>query len=329
MKEFGFQWHITDFCNLRCKHCYQSKFNKENELSFEKIIFIVDKISETLKDKKISVNLTGGEPFLRNDILNIISYINEKENFKEINIITNGTILNEEIIIFLNKTDKFKYLKVSIESYDEIKNDFIRGKGNFKKVTENIKYFLKLLNKKILIMITLSSLNYKDLISFFEFAKDLNVDGVIIERFVPLGRGRSLFNYYLKKEEWKEVMREIIYFLDLNISPIDLLPYKAFWIDLKNNKIKGALCNLGDESMAIMPDGTIFPCRRLPISYGNILNDDFNEILKKLKDFRNGVKERLKGKCSKCNVENCIGCRALTYAISGDLYNEDPQCFLP
>ncbi|MBC7194574.1 MAG: radical SAM protein [Caldisericia bacterium] len=328
MKEFGFQWHITDFCNLRCKHCYQDRFDKEKELSLEKIKFIIDKISNSLLDRKISVNLTGGEPFLREDILDIVSYINQKENFKEINIITNGTILNEELIKNLNKIKKFKYLKVSIESYDQEKNDFIRGKGNFKKVTENVKLFRDLSNKKILIMITLTSLNYKDLISFFEFSKKLNIHGVILERFVPLGRGRKIFDLYLKKDEWKETMREIIYFLDMNLSPTELLPYKAFWIDLEKNRIKGALCNLGDESIAIMPDGTIFPCRRTPIPYGNILTDDFNEILKKLKNLRTGTKEKLKGKCKNCIIENCIGCRALTYAVTGDFYEEDPQCYL-
>ncbi len=328
MKEFGFQWHITDFCNLRCKHCYQERFDEEKELSFEKMKFIIDKISDSLTDRKISVNITGGEPFLRKDILEIISYINQKENSKEINIITNGTILTEDLVKDLNKIKKFKYLKVSIESYDQEKNDFIRGKGNFKKVIENIKLFRGLSNKKIIIMITLTSFNYKDLISFFEFSKTLNVHGVILERFVPIGRGRKIFDLYLKKDEWKETLREIIYFLDMNLTPKELLPYKAFWIDLEKNMIKGAICNLGDESMAIMPDGTIFPCRRLPISYGNVLTDDFNEILKKLENLRNGIKEKLKGKCKNCIIENCIGCRALTYAVKGDFYDEDPQCFI-
>ncbi|NLI56546.1 radical SAM protein, partial [bacterium] len=289
MKSFGFQWHITDYCNLRCRHCYQTKFDKSSDLPLEKIEFIVDKISETLKDKKISVNITGGEPFLREDIFDILFYIEKKNNFKEINIITNGTILNEENIKILDKIKKFKYLKLSVESYNKEKNDFIRGKGNLEKVIDNIKLFKGLSNKKVIIMITLSMLNYKDLISFFEFSKNLKVEGVILERFVPLGRGEGMFDSYLRKDEWKDVIRQIIYFLDLNISPEELIQYKAFWIDLENNRLKGALCNLGDESMAIMPDGTIFPCRRLPILYGNILKDDLEDILKKLKELKDSL----------------------------------------
>jgi radical SAM protein with 4Fe4S-binding SPASM domain len=328
VKNFGFQWHITDFCNLRCKHCYQDRFDKEKDITLDKIKEIVDKISLSLYDKKISVNITGGEPLLREDIFEILNYINEKENFKEINIITNGTIINDEIIKNLNSIKKFKYLKVSLESHIIEKNDFIRGKGNFQEVINNIKCFREKSNKKILIMMTLSSLNYKDIVGFLEFSKNLNVDGVILERFVPLGRGKKIFDLYLKKEDWKEVLKEIIYFLDLNISPIELFPYKAFWVDLKNNKLKGALCNLGEESMALMPDGTIFPCRRTPIPYGNILKDDLKEILKKLEELKNGIKEKLKGKCKNCEIKNCFGCRALTYAVTGDLYEEDPQCFL-
>ncbi|HQP00494.1 MAG TPA: radical SAM protein [Caldisericia bacterium] len=327
MKTFGFQWHITDYCNLRCRHCYQIKFDKSSDLPLEKIKFIVDKISETLKDKKISVNITGGEPFLREDLFDILYYIEKKNNFKEINIITNGTILNGENIKILDKIKKFKYLKLSVESYNKEKNDFIRGKGNLEKVIENIKLFKGLSNKKLIIMITLSMLNYKDLIPFFEFSKDLKVDGVILERFVPLDRGKGIFDSYLRKDEWKDIIRQIIYFLDLNISPEEVIQYKAFWVDLEKNRLKGALCNLGDESMAIMPDGTIFPCRRLPILYGNILKDDLEDVLKKLKELKDSLKNNLNGKCKNCEID-CVGCRALTYAVTGDVYEEDPQCFL-
>ncbi len=51
-------------------------------------------------------------------------------------------------------------------------------------------------------MLTLTNLNYNDLISFLEFSKNLNVDGIILERFVPLGRGKGIFDFYLKKEEF-------------------------------------------------------------------------------------------------------------------------------
>lgn len=328
MKSFGFQWHILDFCNLRCKHCYQTKFDKSSELSLEKIKFIIDKISETLKDSFILVNITGGEPFLREDLFDILSYIEDKKNFKEFNIITNGILIDNEKIENLNNYKKFKYLKISIESVNEDKNDYIRGKGNLKKVIENIKLFKSNSNKKILIMITLGSYNYEGIIDFLDFSKDLNVDGVILERFVPIGRGLSLKEFYLKSNEWYETLKMIIYYLDLNLSPYDLLPYKAFWIDLKNNRLKGALCNLGDESMALMPDGDIYPCRRLPITIGNILNEDFGGIIIKLKKFKDKIQENLKGKCKNCKIENCIGCRAISYALNNDLFSQDPQCFL-
>lgn len=328
MKNFGFQWHITDHCNLRCKHCYQIKFDKSSELCLEKVKTIIDKIDFSLKNRFITVNITGGEPFLRDDLFDILSYIEDKKNFKEFNIITNATLIDSEKVNNLNKFNKFKYLKISLESLDEKKNDYIRGKGNFKKVIENIKFFKVNSNKKILLMITLGSLNFKEIANFLDFSKDLKVDGVILERFVPIGKGLNLKEFYLKNIEWHDLLKIIIYYLDLNLSPKDLLPYKAFWIDLKNSKLKGALCNLGDESMALMPNGDIYPCRRLPIVVGNILNEDFGEIISKLKKFKNNIIKNLKGKCKNCEIKDCIGCRALTYAIKGDLFEEDPQCFL-
>jgi len=46
-----------------------------------------------------------------------------------------------------------------------------------------------------------------------------------------------------------------------------------------------------------------------------------------LKEFKDGLKNNLNGKCKNCEID-CVGCRALTYAVTGDLYEEDPQCFL-
>ncbi|MFN3699784.1 MAG: radical SAM protein, partial [Dictyoglomus sp.] len=66
-REFSFQWHITDFCNLRCKHCYQNAFDRRNELDYSNLVNILYNITNSLKKLNInylSINLTGGEPFL-------------------------------------------------------------------------------------------------------------------------------------------------------------------------------------------------------------------------------------------------------------------------
>ncbi|MGQ9465793.1 MAG: radical SAM protein [bacterium] len=329
MKFFGFQWHITNFCNLRCCHCYQDDFTHTGELPFIEVIKIVDRITQELREYQIGINVTGGEPLLRADIYDILKYLDIKDNIKTINIITNGLFLDKKAMEKLNEFRKLKELKISLEGGDAETNDRIRGKGTFDRVVNSIKSIHNISKKELVLMFTLGSYNYKNLSAMLKLASELGVDGMIIERFVPWGNGGLLKDHYLKRYEWQDVITEIIRFTDLDFSPAELLPYKAFHIVFdKSTELKGAMCNLGDESMALMPNGDVYPCRRLPTKIGNIIKDEFKEIRLRLKILYESLKKEMKGKCQGCSIENCMGCRAIAYALTGDFYAEDPQCFL-
>ena len=348
MAEFGFQWHITNLCNLRCRHCYQNDFTDNDDLDTEINRRIVNIISENLSDRQISINITGGEPLLRQDIFAILDCLDEIGNVREYNIITNALPLNEKKVKRLETCTKLKQIKISLECSDSALNDSIRGKGSFKKIMSNFERLKEFSTKQKVLMFTLGSYNYKHLLvhphlnpppsrgregwgGMLAFSEKAGADAVIIERFVPLGQGIELKEHFLKKEEWLRVVEDIIEFCDLNIAPEELLPYKAFYIELRqghHREVHGALCNLGEESMALMPNGDIFPCRRTPVKIGNILSDDFNDILIRLKLLRESFNQNLKGSCNNCSVLECIGCRALSYALTGDLYEADRQCYL-
>ncbi len=68
--EFGFQWHITDKCNLRCTHCYQEDYSGSNELGLDGLERIADEIIKTLSkwNKKGDIAITGGEPLLKEEM---------------------------------------------------------------------------------------------------------------------------------------------------------------------------------------------------------------------------------------------------------------------
>ena len=76
-----------------------------------------------------------------------------------------------------------------------------------------------------------------------------------------------------------------------------------------------------------MPDGTVFPCRRFPVSMGNLRQHSLKEIwetselLKVL-----GRRKNLKGKCGYCDIEDCRGCRSLSFSLTGDYLAEDSHC---
>jgi radical SAM protein with 4Fe4S-binding SPASM domain len=152
----------------------------------------------------------------------------------------------------------------------------------------------------------------------------------VLERFVPLGRGKQLKEEVLSAEEWQKVVETVLKLAGVNYSLDEVLSFKAFQFRFKGGEIKlaGANCNLGEDVFCLMPSGDLYPCRRLPLKLGNLLESSLEEIiekstfLKKIKD-----KRQLKGKCFLCPVEDCIGCRALAYALTGDYLAEDTQCW--
>ncbi len=313
----SFQWHITDICNLRCKHCYQENFTSESDLPLGKMKEILENLSSQFK--RISINITGGEPFFKKDFFEFLDIVSEFKNIDSFSIITNGTLLNDHNISLLKNYSKLGTLKISIDGIQS--NDIIRGSGILKIVAKNM---MRIKDLKKIIMFTAGSYNYLDINDVFQFSKEV-ADGIIIERFVPLGIGKELIGFYIKKEEWRYIANFIKdYFSIDDINEIS--KYKAFYIDFKNEKLFGALCNLG-ESFAIMPDGTIYPCRRLPISIGNALFE--RDIIGKIKDFRRMLEKNLDDKCKTCKYFNeCIGCRAGVYATKNNLFYPDEQCFL-
>src|SRR4030043_2182878 len=99
--EFFIQWHLTERCNLRCKHCYQTERNIE-EMHLSEINEVISEVSEMLNAWSenydiyfsTSFNVTGGEPFLHQDIFRILEEIKRKEF--DIYILSNGTLINRE-----------------------------------------------------------------------------------------------------------------------------------------------------------------------------------------------------------------------------------------
>lgn len=331
MRRFGFQWHITDRCNLRCLHCYQDAYSDENEQGIDTLKRFADKIFGSSKVGRVSVNITGGEPLLYPHISELLTHIEGFDTCEEISIITNGTFISQNLIESIFSLKKIRYIKISIESADPLVNDRIRGRKNLKSVTENLARF-KMTGKEILIMMTLASYNFRGVADMVRYVRENGLAGLIFERFVPLGRGTGLRTEYLKRYEWKSAVSKILNVAGLDLISEDVVQYRAFWLVNERGRlfIKGALCNLGRGSMALMPDGSIFPCRRYPKKIADLKYEDLGSIMRKLSDYdRSRIKDRLSGEgCALCGFAECTGCRALTYAITHKENGDDLQCYL-
>jgi radical SAM protein with 4Fe4S-binding SPASM domain len=328
---FYIQWHITNLCNLRCKHCYQDDFSKKSDLDWPGLKRVSDNLLTTLRewDKTACIHLTGGEPLLKTELFPLLSDLDQQPTVEELGIITNGLLIDREMMKRLSGFSKLKKMKISLDGGDAETNDSIRQKGTFDKVMENLPLIKEAERFEILFMVTVMKKNFKSLPSLFKLCRDLGIDGLIIERFIPLGRGREIMGEVLSKEEWKEMIGMLLDFFSIEKEP-SFLPYQAFQISFHEEEpeLLGAPCIIGTDGLCIMPEGTVFPCRRFPISIGNLLATPLKKIWEEsdlLEELRK--KENLKGRCGRCEMRDCRGCRSLAFALSGDYLEEDPHCW--
>lgn len=324
-----FQWHITDACNFHCRHCYQENFDEKLGLSFKDLVGIYDNIRAFADGRKIIITLTGGEPFLKKEFFELASFLDAEDAVEEISVITNGSLIDERITNELNRTKKLRHIKISLEGAAEQANDAIRGDGAFELAMKGIGLLKQNSKLKIDIMITLMKSNVDEVVNMLELCRDLRLDGLIIERFIPLGQSHSLKSEVLDAGGWRKVVNDVLAFAEISVPEDNMLPYKAFWVKFEDGVINlfGALCNLGAENFAIMPNGDLLPCRRFNFKMGNLLEKKLSDIVRDYALLRQlSGRNNLKHKCGTCFVEKCYGCRALAYAMEGDYFAGDSQC---
>ena len=329
--QFYIQWHITNLCNLRCKHCYQDDFSKKSDLDWQGLKRVSDHLLTTIRDwdRTACIHLTGGEPLLKPELFPLLNHLDQHSMVEELGIITNGLPIDREMMRRLSDFPKLKKIKISLDGGDAETNDSIRQKETFDKVMQNLPLIKETERFEILLMFTAMKRNLRSLPYLFKLCQDMGIDGLIIERFIPLGRGREVMDEVLSKEEWKEMTGMLSDFISAEEED-SFFPYQAFQISFggEEPELLGAPCVVGVDGLCIMPEGSVFPCRRFPISIGNLLETslkqiwDESDILEKLRK-----KENLKGKCGSCGIDDCRGCRSLALALTGDYLGEDPHCW--
>jgi len=213
---FYIQWHITNLCNLRCKHCYQDDFSKKNDLDWSELKKVSHNLLNTMRewDQTACIHLTGGEPILKPELFPLLNDLDQQSVVEELGIITNGLLIDREMMRRLSGFSKLKKIKISLDGGDSETNDSIRSKGTFEKMMRNLSLIKGIERFEILFMFTVMKRNIRSLPSLFKLCQDLGIDGLIIERFIPLGKGKESLDEVLSKEEWKEMIH--LYFYSFN-----------------------------------------------------------------------------------------------------------------
>lgn len=341
---FNFQWHITARCNLRCVHCYQENYSSKGEMFLEELVTIADKLIQGLSkwNRKGKVAITGGEPFVKKEIFPFLEYLAHSPQIANLYILTNGTLINEDLGKKLQSIPKVSRVQISLDGASPETHDKIRGRDTFEKAINAIK-ILRDNEIKVNLMFTLQRSNVNDIPLLFDLAINKGINSLLIERLIPCGLGRKLGSEIFSPSELRDVFQYISNRADLEYEKggnLMVVKQRPLWINVDSEKSKigarspiqkqlGGICSIGLDNLTILHDGTVLPCRRLNIPIGNLKYDTLfriwytSQVLWKIRDKRN-----LKGKCTSCEfIPLCSGCRAMAYACTGDYLGEDPQCW--
>lgn len=318
----GLALEVTKRCNLRCAHCYLSAGEKgNNELTLDEIKTVLKSIKDS---GGISVAIGGGEPLLRDDLVEIIEYASSLDLL--ILLGTNGTLIDEEMASLLSKLPI--KIQISLDGATKKTHESIRGKDSFDLTVKGIDYLVnKGKGKDIVIAFTPMKPNVNEVSDIIDFALDRQIPVI---QFPPLtSSGRA-------KQRWKELKlsdEETLLFWELVAKrsvelrgKLDLLA-DCFSTNLSKVGVPHR-CSIGTQ-FRIDPEGYVYPCQCFHYGseycLGNIKKESLESIVsgQKIIEIKDVCFQRpLKiDKCKRCKWINFCGsgCMGNAFENSGTI----------
>ncbi len=327
--QFYFQWHFTARCNLRCRHCYQGG-NFEEELSLKDLLVIANHLDSVLSAwrKRGRISLTGGEPFCSEDLLfHLVSFFDRSPNIDVISILSNGTLIDYPTARRLASFVHLREVQISLDGGSADTHDAIRGRGAFVRAVNGI-LALKRAGLAVSIMFTLNRGNMHEIEAVIELARDLDVEGITVERVTQIGNAQR-YDLALSQTEVREAYRRVAEKKRelREQSKLTIRTGRPLWCLIDPSL--GGVCPVGFACLCVLHEGTVLPCRRLEIPLGNVLRDGIFQIwytspvLWELRD-----RTKRPQLCQCCEFfGKCGGCRAAAFAATGDYLGADPHCW--
>lgn len=321
-------WEITHQCNLKCPHCYTAAGRRAvDELTTTECFSVIDSLVE-LGAK--TIGWTGGEPLLRSDLEEIVSYGRERGKFTQ-GVTTNALLLDEPRGRSLKEAG-ISYIQISLDGSDPERNKAMRHatEQDFYKVIDAVRVCKKLGLQLDLAML-LGHENLDDAYNFIQLAKREGVTHIRYCNFIPWGRGkRKDVIQRLLFREHRDRLKAFVESASTRNSPVEMfgpgfgpLPSEYYFHP----------CVAGVQIMYISARGDVFPCTSLlddQFRVGNIrersLSDIWNDPdMTRMAKF---PRTRIHGTCRSCEYfARCQGgCRGVTYAHTHDLYASFPLC---
>ncbi|MDO8281614.1 MAG: PqqD family peptide modification chaperone [Thermodesulfovibrionia bacterium] len=329
--------YTTLACNLRCKHCLVSAGAKlKDELSTEEVKKLVDDAVA------LGVNrfyVTGGEPFIKDDIFEVIEYITKTKD-RELILLTNATLFDDEKI---KKLDKLKgpklIMQVSLEGPNAEIHDKLRGEGSFDKAVDGVKRLVAIGIIPI-ISTAISKYNEDNIKETSEFLSKLGIKDHHILWMHSKGRGASnVDELYVPSEKVTSIMKEqrkVFQEQDVIVDNEESLKAR---IRYKRGR-KNDLCNNCYEKICVNADGHVYPCGSLngdpAFDSGSIRDKSLKDIWLGSDMMKCGRENTVQDKdgCRDCYLKFFCGggCTSHSYYASevdsgkGSIKAQDPYC---
>lgn len=306
--------HVTQSCNLQCPYCYSKNEmrNAFKDFSLDQWQLAIRKIREMGFHRLV---FSGGEPLLFKHIDKLLYYCKELK-FEEIDLITNGLLIDERNIVALK--DNVDNLCISLDGFNEETNSPTRGKGNFEKVVKNIR-ILREKNIPVNIIATIYKNNIENINEYLSLAELLDCT-VSFSLFTI--SGEALNNKELQQTEVQ--LSELSNYLlddDVPSKMFDNIPLVK-GIQFRNG------CGAGKYLISVNADGNIYPCHFMmqeELLIGNIFKNSIDEILNMGSLHSSYMQVDNIDECRECEYKYLCGggCRANTYKGKGNIRCSD------
>jgi radical SAM protein len=338
-------WEVTQACDLACVHCRASAQPNRHpmELSTDEGKRLIDQIAAL----KVPVFvLTGGDPIKRPDLFKLIGHT--RSAGVRVSLTPSATpLLTKDVIVRLKKAGLAR-LAVSMDGASAETHDAFRGmSGSFAKTLDAVRWANEI-GLPVQINTTFSRRNIAEIDAIVALMESLKITLWSVFFLVPTGRGK--LNDLLHTDEFEEAF-EKIYSLSktasFDIKTTEAQHYRRFMLQQKaierrlgvgTPAIKKSEAdaigraprglNDGKGFVFISHTGEVFPSGFLPLSAGNIRQQDLGVIYRESSLFRS-LRDisQLEGKCGSCEFKKiCGGSRARAYALTGNANAEEPCC---
>ncbi len=327
-------WEVTNACNLSCGHCLSAGLRAPagagaggtaaggRELDFDQCRALLDELAAM---RVFQVNFGGGEPFLRDDFLDILRHAHSLGVTTCVS--TNGTVLGEGLVEELLRMWQTApvYLQVSLDGACAGTNDAIRGVGTFARVMEAVELLARHRYPELSLNMVVTRPNVEEVGDFAVLARRYGAK-TRLSRFRPSGAGcGSWDDYRLTREQLLGLS------VFLGDHPEILTGDSFFSLTPERRRSMGLrMCGAAKMTCAVSPGGDVYPCAFLcdpAFLAGNVTRERLSDIFRDstvFKQFREAEVESCRS-CDRFAV--CHGgCPAVAYFLTRSTGNPDPEC---